>query len=443
MSEQPSEAPDGSQESLENAGVGPLLRASRQRVGEDLRDVAAMLRIRYSYLEAIESGRFGDLPGQTYAVGFVRAYAEHLGLDSEEEVRRFKAEIASGGGRHDLHFPTPMQETGIPGGAIVFVGLVVAVLAYGGWYLSTTEDGFLSDLIAPLPERLSALVSKDEPKEAKPDEAKPAEAAPVPEQAPPTPALESTEPAAAPAPQTAPVESTAEAEAPSATPPTPTEPAASEAQPSSPPAAEAAPSSEAAAPQAETAPAPAPAPETAAPAETAPPQTVAETPSAPETATPAAETASPQPSSEPAATTPAPAAAEVQPAAQQPEAPAANPAPAPATEQAAATPASEAETPAPADEPAGPARIKVRAKTNSYIQVRDDFSNTLLVSRVLQEGEVYEVPNKTGLSLLTGNAGALEITVDGEVVPAIGSDGAVQRGVQLVPELLKAGTAAQ
>jgi len=75
--------------------------------------------------------------------------------------------------------------------------------------------------------------------------------------------------------------------------------------------------------------------------------------------------------------------------------------------------------------------------------VRDDFSNTLLVSRVLQEGEIYEVPNQTGLSLLTGNAGALEITVDGEVVPAIGSDGAVQRGVQLVPELLKAGTAAQ
>ena len=65
-------------------GVGALLRASRLRVGENLQDVAAMLCIRYPYLEAIESARYNELPGLTYAVGFIRAYAEHLGLDSEE-----------------------------------------------------------------------------------------------------------------------------------------------------------------------------------------------------------------------------------------------------------------------------------------------------------------------------------------------------------------------
>ncbi|HJO68942.1 MAG TPA: helix-turn-helix domain-containing protein, partial [Rhodospirillales bacterium] len=75
-------------------GVGALLRASRLRVGEDLRDVAANLCIRYLYLEAIEEGRYADLPGPTYAIGFVRAYAEHIGLDSDEVVRRFKQEIA-------------------------------------------------------------------------------------------------------------------------------------------------------------------------------------------------------------------------------------------------------------------------------------------------------------------------------------------------------------
>ncbi|MEK9752600.1 MAG: helix-turn-helix domain-containing protein, partial [Rhodospirillaceae bacterium] len=188
MSEQTSSKPGTPPETADSAGVGALLSASRQRVGEDLRDVAAMLRIRYPYLEAIEEERYAALPGETYAIGFVRAYAEHLGLDSEEVVRRYKAEIARSGTRHDLHFPTPMAETGIPGGAIVFVGLVVAVLVYGGWYLSTAEDGFLSDLVSPLPERLAALVSGDEapakadtaaPAATTPAEAKPAEPAPA------------------------------------------------------------------------------------------------------------------------------------------------------------------------------------------------------------------------------------------------------------------------
>ena len=67
--------------SVTDTGVGALLRASRMRIGGDLRDVALMLRIRYPYLEAIEEGRFEDLPGQAYAVGFVRAYADHFALD--------------------------------------------------------------------------------------------------------------------------------------------------------------------------------------------------------------------------------------------------------------------------------------------------------------------------------------------------------------------------
>ena len=58
-------------DSASDTGIGALLRASRMRIGEDLRDVAGMLRIRYPYLEAIEEGRFSDLPGQAYAVGFV------------------------------------------------------------------------------------------------------------------------------------------------------------------------------------------------------------------------------------------------------------------------------------------------------------------------------------------------------------------------------------
>ncbi|MCG8509996.1 MAG: helix-turn-helix domain-containing protein, partial [Rhodospirillales bacterium] len=143
-------------------GVGALLRASRLRCGEELRDVADILRIRYPYLEAIEEGNYQDLPGIAYAVGFVRAYADHLGLDSEEVVRRFKAETENMERRTELVFPSPVPERGTPGAALIFVGLLVAAVAYGAWYVGTSDESVFDDLVSPLPGRLAALVGGDD-----------------------------------------------------------------------------------------------------------------------------------------------------------------------------------------------------------------------------------------------------------------------------------------
>src|SRR5690349_3244726 len=74
--EAPSFAPRGS--------VGDLLRQSREQRGQDLESVARALRIRHPYLVAIEEARYRDLPGAPYASGFVRSYAEYLGLDATE-----------------------------------------------------------------------------------------------------------------------------------------------------------------------------------------------------------------------------------------------------------------------------------------------------------------------------------------------------------------------
>jgi len=163
-------------------GVGALLKASRVRIGEDLRKIAGILKIRYVYLEAIEDSRFEDLPGVTYTRGFVRAYAEHLGLDSDEVMRRFKTQDYPGGSRSQLDFPEPIPETSIPGGAIILIGVVVTVLAYGMWYLNTSEDSFFADLIAPLPERLAKMTdqaNRPGPAGGRPDTAQPSPAAPA------------------------------------------------------------------------------------------------------------------------------------------------------------------------------------------------------------------------------------------------------------------------
>ena len=62
--------------------VGAFLREARETTGRTVLEVAENLRIRRVYLEAIEDGRFDELPGATYAVGFVRSYASYLRLDA-------------------------------------------------------------------------------------------------------------------------------------------------------------------------------------------------------------------------------------------------------------------------------------------------------------------------------------------------------------------------
>ena len=142
--------------------VGSLLRASRLRRNEELRDVAKNLRIRQVYMEAIEDGRYDELPGTIYAVGFIRAYAEHMGLDGEEVVRRFKVEVEEPEIKSNLTFPSLVPENGIPGGAIVMVGLVIAAIGYGSWYLASTKDIFVTEAVPPVPENLAPLAGQDQ-----------------------------------------------------------------------------------------------------------------------------------------------------------------------------------------------------------------------------------------------------------------------------------------
>ncbi|MBL8837039.1 MAG: helix-turn-helix domain-containing protein [Alphaproteobacteria bacterium] len=76
-----------------DVAVGDLLRTERQRRGWTLADAEIYLKIRRTMLEAIEQGRYEMLPGKAYALAFCRTYAEFLGLDSEDIVRRCRDEL--------------------------------------------------------------------------------------------------------------------------------------------------------------------------------------------------------------------------------------------------------------------------------------------------------------------------------------------------------------
>jgi cytoskeleton protein RodZ len=71
--------------------LGPSLAAARLAHGLELRDAQLDTKIRARYLAALEDEDFDALPGEAYAAGFLRTYADYLGLDADayvEELRR-------------------------------------------------------------------------------------------------------------------------------------------------------------------------------------------------------------------------------------------------------------------------------------------------------------------------------------------------------------------
>jgi len=363
--------------------VGDVLRARREERGEDLRYVAQILRIRYPYLKAIEDSLIDELPGPTYAIGFVRTYGEHLGLDSRDLVTRFKAEVDGLNARSDLHFPAPIPEGGVPSGAVLIVAVVMAFGIFGTWSYLSAPDDTVAEIVPTMPNDggdtaaagsetpVASAIGADEKTTVAVDKAAPASL-----QQPPTKDTMATK-------KDDSSSAVATAPEPAATVPTSKKP--------EPAALAATPNMAASVSRARALATPSPNPVV----DSAPPGSSVETSAAS-------------------------AIAAIQPTDPSPEVAAGR---------------------TPRDYGAGQSdnRIMVEAIADSWVEVRDKKSNELLLTRVLFKGDRYFVPNRDGLLLLTGNAGGLRIFVDGESAPAIGPIGSVRRDVPLEPEKLKIG----
>ena len=325
---------DAGQPPMRAHAVGELLREHRHELGLNLDSVGDALRIKPVYLTAIEQGRIEDLPGPTYAIGFIRAYANYLGLDSERVLDSYKAESANVQTRPDLSFPVPLAERSVPGGRILLVGLIVALCGYGFWYYLATDERERPDRVAAVPAELQQLTTQGP-----------------------------ANPSIAPAPV--------------------------------------APSGAVAAKPAATA--------ATGAGVAAGPRFGSGLLSSPAGAPGAAEPGSPAPGTAPTASA------------------------APAVSGNGANGQGGSQTASTAGQ------IDIRALADSWIQIRAP-DQSIVFARVLKAGETYRVP-RTGLVMRTGNAGALEILVDGKQAPSLGGVGTLRRNIALEPEALLGGTA--
>ena len=70
--------------------VGQRLKQIRLDKAISLQDIEEVTKVRVKYLTAIEEGNLDILPGQIYAMGFLRSYVRYLGLDEEEIMGFYK-----------------------------------------------------------------------------------------------------------------------------------------------------------------------------------------------------------------------------------------------------------------------------------------------------------------------------------------------------------------
>ncbi len=124
--------------------VGAHLAAVREAMGLSVAAAADKIHIRQRHLEAIETLEIENLPARPYAIGFVRAYAEFLGLDASPIVNRFKENADYGApAPADVEKFETTQTSAAPESREMSLAAVIAIIAFFIWcaFQITLLDG--------------------------------------------------------------------------------------------------------------------------------------------------------------------------------------------------------------------------------------------------------------------------------------------------------------
>jgi cytoskeleton protein RodZ len=138
--------------------VGELLKETRESQGKSLDDVAKILYISKRHLISLEENH-EDHVCDVYTLGFLKSYAQFLGLDANELCQQFKSQ-ATHTEPSFLPFPAPVPGKGMPSRRIIIFSTLILVAFIVGW---KWQDSSQSSSL-PLQEVELAEVSTDLPK---------------------------------------------------------------------------------------------------------------------------------------------------------------------------------------------------------------------------------------------------------------------------------------
>ena len=141
---------------LKNKSVGSLLRQERLAQKGKLPEISENLRINHEHLKALEEDNANGLPGLAYAVGFIRSYADYLGLDSESLIAQYKSQTS--GISNGLDFPVTEDDYELPSFILVSGLLVVSTIVYLFW-------AFLIDAEEIVMNKTNSIIANEETSE--------------------------------------------------------------------------------------------------------------------------------------------------------------------------------------------------------------------------------------------------------------------------------------
>ncbi|MFQ5719314.1 MAG: helix-turn-helix domain-containing protein [Acidobacteriota bacterium] len=115
---------------------GEVLRRERRLRGLTLREASAATKVRVHHLQALEANDFAQLPGGAYNKGFLRAYAQFIGLDPEEMVNHYLFEISSH--QHETENPPIRQRAPVAPTRLLLIVLagLILVTAAVVWFIA-------------------------------------------------------------------------------------------------------------------------------------------------------------------------------------------------------------------------------------------------------------------------------------------------------------------
>jgi cytoskeletal protein RodZ len=115
--------------------LGDVLLTARERKGVDLYRAERDTKIRARYLGALERGDYAELPGSVYTKGFLRNYAQYLGLDPEATLQHYHRESGAARGPEQPSIvpralEAPRSRFTLTPGLAVGAILVLAIIAF-------------------------------------------------------------------------------------------------------------------------------------------------------------------------------------------------------------------------------------------------------------------------------------------------------------------------
>lgn len=117
-----------------NSEIGLKLREFREKRKLSVDQIAKRLHIRGHYIRALEEGRFSNIPGRIYVDGYIRNYADYLGLNGDQFLASYRG---AGGGRasNDDSFLLPeiTHDEMKPGRPALLLGLLLLLVIMAAW----------------------------------------------------------------------------------------------------------------------------------------------------------------------------------------------------------------------------------------------------------------------------------------------------------------------